>query len=179
MERGLGGEVFPPSCYDTATAKDERGVLVQRRRGGAEMMTNLLPVFLGVALLVFSIASGSLRNVLIGFALVGTGLVGTVGPRLAPPAPGLSAERARARRAAAIILPNGIIYLALGILLRTALPASERGGTTALIALFAIVMGVLSILSGLGALVRARRPNDAPSPAPDAHRAEHEHRGGA
>lgn len=152
---------------------------MQRRRGGAEMMINLLPVFLGVVLLVFSIASGSLRNVLIGVALVGTGLVGLVVPRLAPPPPGLSAERARARRAATIILPNGIIYLALGILLRTAIPASERGGTTGLISLFAIVMGVLSILSGLGALARARRSDDAPSPAPDAHRTDHENRGEA
>jgi len=153
--------------------------MVQQRRGGAEMMINLLPVFLGVVLLVFSIGSGSPRNVLIGVALVGTGLVGLVGPRLAPPPPGLSAERARARRAATIILPNGIIYLALGILLRTAIPASERGGTTGLISLFAIVMGVLSILSGLGALARARRPDDAPPPAPDAHRTDHENRGEA
>jgi len=59
---GTGGEVSPPSCYDTATTiHDDRSAVVQRRRGGAEMMTNLLPVFLGVVLLVFSIASGSLR----------------------------------------------------------------------------------------------------------------------
>ncbi len=152
---------------------------MQQRRGGAEMMINLLPVFLGVVLLIFSIGSGSPRNVLIGVALVGTGLVGLVGPRLAPPPPGLSAERARARRAATIILPNGIIYLALGILLRTAIPPSERGGTTGLISLFAIVMGVLSILSGLGALARARRSDDVLSPLPDAHRTDHENRGEA
>ena len=176
-ERGPGGEVSPPPCYDTATAKKEGALLVQRRHGGAEMMTNLLPVFLGVVLLVFSIASGSLRNVLIGVALVGTGVVGFVGPCLAPSPAGLSAERVRARRAAAIILPNGLIYLALGILLRTAIPASERGGTTALIALFAIVMGILSILSGFGALARARRPDDAPPPVPDAQRADTENRG--
>jgi len=115
--------------------------------------------------------------VLIGVALVGTGFVGLVGPRLAPPSAGLSDERARARRAATIILPNGIIYLALGILLRTALPASERGGTTALIALFAIAMGILSILSGLGALARARRPDDASPPIPDTDGTHIENRG--
>ncbi len=128
-------------------------------------MMNLLPLLLGVVLLAFGVASGSWRNVLIGIALAGTVLVGFVGPRLVPPVPGLSDERARARRAAAIILPSGIIYLALGILLRTAIPASERGDSTLPIAIFAVVMGVLSILSGLGALVRGRRPDDA-SPLP-------------
>jgi hypothetical protein len=140
-------------------------------------MANLLPLFLGVVLLVFGIASGSWRNVLIGVALACTVVVGFVGPRLVPPASGLSAERVRARRAAAIILPNGVIYLALGILLRTALPASERGGSTLPIAVFAIVMGILSILSGLGAVVRARRPDDAPLPAPNVRPAEDGNRG--
>jgi hypothetical protein len=152
---------------------------VVRWRRGAETMTNLLPLFLGAVLLVFGIASGSRRNILIGVALIGTVLVGFVGPRLAPPAPGISAERARARRAAAIILPSGIIYLALGILLRTAIPAAERGGTTVLIAIFAVVMGVLSILSGLGALVRARRPDETPAALPDARRVDEESRGDA
>ncbi len=142
-------------------------------------MMNLLPVILGVVVLGFGLSNGTRRNLLIGVALIGTGIVGIVGSRLAPPAPGMSAERIRARRAAAIILPNGIIYLALGILLRTAIPASERGGTTGLISLFAIVMGVLSILSGLGALARARRSDDVPSPLPDAHRTDHENRGEA
>jgi len=113
----------------------------------------------------------------IGVALAGTSIVGIAGPRLLPPPPGLSAERARARRAAAIILPNGIIYLALGILLRTAIPASERGGSTLLIALFAILIGILSILSGLGAVVRARRPDDLSAAEPDARRPGHENRG--
>lgn len=139
-------------------------------------MTNLLLLFLGAVLLVFGIVSGSWRNILIGVALAGTVVVGFVGPRLAPPAPGIGAERARARRAAAIILPSGIIYLALGILLRAAIPAAERGGSTVLIAIFAIVMGILSILSGLGALVRARRPDDAPAAPPGAHRADDAHR---
>ena len=134
--------------------------MVQRRRGGMEIMANLLPLFLGGVLLAFGIASGSWRNVLIGIALACTVVVGFVGPRLIPPAPGIGAERERARRAAAIILPNGIIYLTLGILLRTAIPASERGGSTLPIIIFAIVMGILSILSGLGASVRARRPDD-------------------
>ncbi len=133
---------------------------MQRRRGGAETMANLLPLFLGGVLLVFGIASGSWRNVLIGIALACTVVVGFVGPRLVPPAPGDSAEQARARRAAAIILPNGIIYLALGLLLRTAIPVSERGGSTLPITIFAVVVGVLSILSGLGAVVRARRPDN-------------------
>ncbi|MGI8688909.1 MAG: hypothetical protein ACR2M3_10050 [Thermomicrobiales bacterium] len=146
--------------------------MVQRRRGGAENMANLLPLFLGIVLLVFGIASGSWRNVLIGIALACTVVVGFVGPRLVPPVPGISAERERARRAAAIILPNGIIYLALGILLRTAIPVSERGGSTLPIIIFAIAMGVLSILSGLGAAVRARRPDGTPAALPD-----EEHRG--
>ncbi len=149
---------------------------MQRRRGGAEMMILLLPVFLGVVLLIFSIASGSLRNVLIGVALVGTGVVGIIGPRLAPPPPGLSAERLRARRAATIILPNGVIYLLLGILLRTVIPASERGGTATVIAVFAVIMGILSILSGLGAVVRVRRSDDPPSPLPDALQTNYENR---
>ena len=152
---------------------------MQRQRGGAQTMTNLLPLFLGVVLLAFGVASGSWRNVLIGVALAGTVVVGYVGPRLAPPAPGISVEQARARRAAAIILPSGIIYLALGVLLRTAIPASERGGSTLPIAIFAVVMGVLSILSGLGALVRARRPDDAPTAALDTGRADGEQRGDA
>jgi len=146
--------------------------MVQQRRGDAKIMGNLLPLFLGVALLAFGIASGSWRNVLIGIALACTVIIGFVGPRLVPPAPGISVERERARRAAAIILPNGIIYLALGILLPTAIPASERGGSTLPIIIFAIVMGILSILSGLGAAVRARRPDDAPAAVLD-----EEHRG--
>ncbi len=150
---------------------------MQRQRGGAQTMMNLLPLFLGVVLLAFGIASGSWRNVLIGVALAGTVLVGFVGPRLVPAAPGISAERARARRAAAIILPSGAIYLALGILLRTAIPASERGGSTLPIAIFAVVMGVLSILSGLGALVRARRPDGSSVAALEAGRADGEYRG--
>jgi len=145
---------------------------VQQRRGGAKIMGNLLPLVLGVVLLAFGIASGSWRNVLIGIALACTVAVGFVGPRLVSPAPGISAERERARRAAAIILPNGIIYLALGILLRTAIPASERGGSKLPIIIFAIVMGVLSILSGLGAAARARRPDDLPATVLD-----EEHRG--
>ncbi len=153
--------------------------MVQQRRGGAEILANLLPLFLGGVLLVFGIANGSWRNVLIGIALVCTVVVGFVGPRLVSPAPGISAERQRARRAAAIILPNGIIYLALGILLRTAIPASERGGSTFPIMIFAIVMGILTILSGLGAAVRARRPDDAPAAVPNARRAEEETRGEA
>lgn len=151
--------------------------MVQRRRVGAETMMNLLPLFLGMVLLAFGVASGSWRNVLIGVALVGTVLVGFAGPRLFPPAPSTSTERARARRAASIILPSGIIYLTLGILLRTVIPASERGGSTLPIAIFAIVMGVLSILSGLGALVRARRPDDTSAAAPETRRADGEHRG--
>jgi Na+/H+-dicarboxylate symporter len=153
--------------------------MMQRRRGGAETMMNLLPLFLGIVLLVFGIASESWRNVLIGVALVGTVLVGYVGPRLAPPAPGISAEQARARRAAAIILPSGIIYLALGILLRTAIPASERGGSTLPIAIFAVVMGILSVLSGLGALVRSRHADAAPDTVRDAALADGEQRGDA
>ncbi|MCA1724500.1 MAG: hypothetical protein LC748_09695 [Thermomicrobia bacterium] len=142
-----------------------------QRPNRAETMMNLLPVILGVVALGFGLSNGTRRNVLIGVALIGTGFVGIVGPRLAPPAPCMSAERIRARRAAAIILPNGIIYLALGILLRIAVPARERGGSTIPITLFALVMGVLSILSGLGALVRARRSDDAPDSVPG-----HEHR---
>ncbi len=152
---------------------------MQRRRGGAEIMANLLPLFLGVVLLIFGVASGSWRNVLIGIALACTVVVGFVGPRLVPPAPGISVERERARRAAAIILPNGIIYLTLGVLLRTAIPASERGGSTLPIIIFAVVMGILSILSGLGAAVRARRADDVSAAVPDAHRVDEEQRGEA
>lgn len=151
--------------------------MVQRRRGGTEGMANLLPLFLGAILLVFGIASGSWRNVVIGVALACTVAVGFVGPRLVPPVPGLSTERMRARRAAAIILPNGIIYLALGILLRTAIPRSERGGSTLPITIFAIAMGILSILSGLGAVVRARRPDDASLPTPHVRQADEGKRG--
>jgi hypothetical protein len=157
--------------------KTQRSIVMERRRGGAEGMANLLPLFLGVVLLVFGIASGSWRNVLIGVALACTVAVGFVGPRLVPPVPGLSVERTRARRAAAIILPNGIIYLALGILLRTAIPVSERGGSTLPIVVFAIGMGVLSILSGLGAVVRARRPDDASLPTPTIRQADDGKRG--
>lgn len=147
------------------------------RRRGAERMANLLPLFLGVVLLVFGVASGSWRNVVIGVALACTVAVGFIGPRLVPPAPSLSAERVRARRAAAIILPNGIIYLALGILLRTAIPRSERGGSTLPITIFAIAMGILSILSGLGAVVRARRLDDVALSAPNVRQADEGKRG--
>ncbi len=152
---------------------------MQGRRGGAEKMMNLLPLFLGVVLLAFGIASGSWRTVLIGIALACTVVVGFVGPRLVSPAPGISLERQRARRAAAIIMPNGIIYLALGILLRTAIPASERGGATLPITIFAVVMGVLSILSGLGAAVRARRSDDTPTTLPNTRQVDEEQRGNA
>jgi hypothetical protein len=135
---------------------------MQPGRGGAETMTSLLPVALGAFLAIAGAIGGSRRDSIIGVALIGTGIVGLVAPRLVPPPPGLSRERSRARRTAVVILPNGIIYLALGILLRVALPASERGGTTALIAVFALGMGIFSLLSGLGALVRARRPDDTP-----------------
>jgi hypothetical protein len=135
---------------------------MQPGRGGAETMTSLLPVALGAFLAIAGAIGGSRRDSIIGVALIGTGIVGLVAPRLVPLPPGLSRERSRARRTAVVILPNGIIYLALGILLRVALPASERGGTTALIAVFALGMGIFSLLSGLGALVRARRPDDTP-----------------
>lgn len=135
---------------------------MRRGRGGAEITVSLLPMLFGAVLAIAGVARGSRRNVLIGVALACTGVVGVVAPRLVPPRAGLSPERARARRAAAVILPNGIIYLALGLLLRAAIPTSERGGTTPLIAIFAIGMGVLSLLSGLGALARARRADDAP-----------------
>ena len=133
---------------------------MQRGRGGVEMMASLVPVVFGAALAIVGAVDGSRRNVLVGVALVCTGVVGLIAPRLVPPPPGLGRERLRARRTAAVILPNGVIYIVLGILLRTVIPASERGGTTTLIALFAVVMGLLSILSGLGALARARRPDD-------------------
>ena len=134
---------------------------MQRRRG-AEITMSLVPMALGAFLAIAGAIGGSRRDTIIGVALISTGLVGLVAPRLVPPPSGLSRERLRARRSAAILLPNGIIYLTLGILLRIALPASERGGTTTLIAIFAFVTGVFSLLSGLGALVRARRPDDLP-----------------
>jgi hypothetical protein len=123
-------------------------------------MTSVIPLVFGAFLVVAGLIGGSRRDTIIGVALVGTGLVGLVGPRLVPPPPGLSRERLRARRTAVVILPNGIIYVALGILLYTALPAAGRDGATLLIIIFALGMGTLSILSGLGALVRARRPDD-------------------
>ncbi|GEM_PF-6272643 len=152
---------------------------MQQQRGNAEIVTNFLPIILGGVLLAFGIASGTRRNLLIGVALAATGVIGIVGPRLLPPAPALSAERLRARRAAAIILPNGIIYLALGILLRTAIPASERGGSILFITIFAVVIGLLSILSGLGAIARTRRPDDVPAALPGARRGDDENRGEA
>jgi hypothetical protein len=135
---------------------------MQRGQGGAEIMTSLIPLAFGVFLGIAGIVGGSRRDFIIGVALVGTGVVGLVVPRLVPPPSGLSRERLRARRSAAIILPNGIIYVVLGILLRVALPASERDGATLLITIFALGMGVVSILSGLGALARARRPDGTP-----------------
>lgn len=151
---------------------------MKRGWGGAEVMTNLVPVLFGAVLGIAGAANGSRRNVLIGGALVATGIVGLVAPRLVPRPPGYSPERARARRAAAVMLPNGTIYLALGILLRIAVPASERGGTTILITVFAVGVGILSILSGLGALVRARRTDDLPVRAPT-HPATDDAEGGA
>lgn len=150
---------------------------MQPGRGGAEALASLLPVLFGAALVIAGVVSGSRRDVLIGVALVCTGIVGLVAPRLVSVPSGFSPERARARRGAAVMLPNGVIYLALGILLRTAIPTSERGGTTLLITIFAIGMGILSILSGLGALVRARRADDSPAPAPlDPHADDARHR---
>ncbi len=130
------------------------------------VMTNLLPVILGAGLIAVGVANDSRRDLLIGVALAGTGIVGLVGPRIVPPAFGISAERARAQRAAAIMLPNGIIYLVLALLLQIAIPATERGGSTLLITLFAFIMGILGILSGLGATVRARRPDGLPPAQP-------------
>lgn len=138
------------------------GVRMQGRRGGSEIMTSVIPLLFGAFLVIAGLISGSRRDTIIGVALVGTGLVGLVGPRLVPPPPGLGRERLRARRTAAVVLPNGIIYVVLGILLRVALPAAERDSATFLIIVFALGMGTLSILSGLGALARARRPDDAP-----------------
>jgi hypothetical protein len=135
---------------------------MREERGGAAIMTSVLPLAFGAFLVIAGIVGGSRRDVIIGVALVGTGLIGLVAPRLVPPPPGLSREQLRARRTAVVILPNGIIYVALGILLVVALPADERGGATLLITIFALGMGTLSILSGLGALARARRPDGAP-----------------
>jgi hypothetical protein len=134
---------------------------MQQGRGGAAIMTSLLPMALGAFLAIAGVIGGSRRDIIIGLALVATGLVGLVAPRLAPP-PGLSREQLRARRTAVVILPNGIIYVALGVLLIVVLPASERDGPTLLIIIFALGMGTLSILSGLGALARARRPDGTP-----------------
>jgi hypothetical protein len=135
---------------------------MQQGRGGAAIMTSLLPMAFGAFLAIAGIVGGSRRDVIIGLALVATGLVGLVAPRLVPPPPGLSREQLRARRTAIVILPNGIIYVALGVLLVVVLPASERDGPTVLITIFALGMGTLSILSGLGALARARRPDGTP-----------------
>jgi hypothetical protein len=137
--------------------------MARQGRARFEVVTGLFPVVLGLALVGFGIANGSRRNLLIGVALACTGLVGMVTLRLLPPPTGISAEQARARRVAAMMLPNGIIYAALGVLLRTSVLASERGGNTTAITAFAFVIGALSILSGLGALARARRPDDIPA----------------
>lgn len=142
--------------------------MVKRGRVNAEIATNLVPMLLGVVLVLVGAINGSRRNLLIGVALACTGIAAIIGPRLLPPMPGLSAERLGARRAAVTLLPNGIIFLALGVLLIVATPERERGGVTTIILLFAFVMGVFSTLSGLGAVVRAHRPDDPP-PAKDAH----------
>lgn len=147
------------------TVRQRKGREMKRARG-TEVMVSLLPIVLGAALVVAGAVNGSRRNLLIGVALACTGIVGLVAPHLVPPAPGLGPERERARRAAAVILPTGIIYLALGLLLIIAIPASERGGATLLIIIFSLGMGVLNSLSGLGAIVRARRPDDVPRRPP-------------
>jgi len=149
-----------------------------RARARSEVVTSLFPVALGLVLIGFGVANGSRRNLLIGVALACTGLVGVVAPRLLPPPTGIGTERARARRVAAMMLPNGLIYVALGVLLRTSVPESERGGNTTAITVFAFVIGALSILSGLGALARARRPDDVP-PNPGARPVDQKKRGRA
>lgn len=132
-------------------------------RDKAAIITNLLPLALGAFLAISALTDGSRRDLIIGVALVMTGIVGLVAPQLMPPPPGLSMERLRARRTAAVVLPNGVIYLALGILLIVVVPAAERGGTTLLITIFALAIGTLSTLSGLGALARARRTDGVPA----------------
>ncbi len=131
-------------------------------RARSEVMVTVVPIILGLVLAVTGITQGSRRNTFIGLALAATGVVGLVAPRLLPAAPELDPERARARRTAAVILPNGIIYLILGILLIVAISPSERGGTTLLITIFAFFMGVLSVISGLGAIVALRRLSTLP-----------------
>ncbi len=129
------------------------------------VVAQIIPMIAGVFFVATGVVGGTRSRVLLGSALVAAGLLNIVVPLRLRPDPALSPAQARARSAAATALPDGCIYLLAGVLLLTPLvPTTERTGATSAFAAVAIAAGALVFLSGIGALLRAARPDPTETP---------------
>ncbi len=128
------------------------------------MFSAAVSLCIGLVLVGTSVTSGSVRNLILGGAFAVQGAIGVLIPRLLPPAPGLSAERARARRIAVVILPSGIVFIVAGVLLLTLIPSEQRDSLSIAIAVGLLLLGGLNVLSGLGARRRATRVGPVEEP---------------
>lgn len=133
------------------------------QQAGSEAISAVVSLGIGLLLVGTGATSGNPRNVILGAAFAVQGAIGLLVPRLLPIPPGLNAERARARRVAAVIIPSGVVFLVAGLLLFALIPAEGRDSLTLLIAVGLMLLGGLNVLSGLGAWRRATRPDPPPS----------------
>lgn len=138
--------------------------MLRGQQVGADMLSATVSLGIGLLLIGTGATTGNVRNLILGGAFAAQGAIGVFVPRLLPPAPGLSPERARARRVAAVILPSGLVFIAAGLLLLAFVPAERRDTLTLAIAVGLLVLGSLNVLSGLGARRRATRPEPEAEP---------------
>ena len=138
-------------------------------QGNAETITGVIALAIGVYLLATGIPHGAVSNIVLGATFAVQGIISLVMPRVLPPTPQLDGERARARRVAVTVLPTGVLYILAALVLLVAVPERDRSGLSSVIAIALLVLGVLNVLSGIGARKRVQRPDSLQSPAlPDA-----------
>jgi len=119
---------------------------------------------IGVYLLATGIPRGAISNIVLGATFTVQGIITLVMPRVLPPAPQLDGERVRARRVAVTVLPTGVLYILAALVLLVAVPERDRSGMTMVIAVALLALGVLNVLSGIGARKRVQRPDLPQSP---------------
>jgi len=138
-------------------------------QGNAETTTGVIALAIGVYLLATGIPRGAVSNIVLGATFAVQGIITLVMPRVLPPAPQLDSERARARRVAVTVLPTGVLYIVAALVLLVAVPERDRSGLNMVIAIALLALGVLNVLSGIGARKCVQRPDPPQSPAlPDA-----------
>lgn len=134
-------------------------------QGNAETITGVIALAIGVYLFATGIPRGAVSNIVLGATFAMQGIITLVMPRVLPPAPQLDGERARARRVAVTVLPTGVLYILAALVLLVAVPERDRSGLNMVIAIALLALGVLNVLSGIGARKRVQRPDPPQSPA--------------